>query len=77
MFSDSITTVCTTYDQLVTGGAVDTEEATSMPTNVVTTTVASTEPESIPVITSQGTGSVIITTAAATYCSDCTCQQGM
>ena len=47
-----------------------------MPPNVATATLISIEPESISVATSQGTGSVIVTTVSP-YRSDCTCQQGI
>ena len=80
MFLDNATVCVTRDDHLVTGGTdsspYNTEEATSMTPNVATATVTLTEPESIPVTTSQGTDSVAIT-MDATYCSDCTCQQGM
>ena len=47
-----------------------------METRLATATVTLIEPESIPVTTSQDIDSVIVTTVA-TYCSGCTCQQGM
>ena len=77
MFSD----VCATHDDhLVTEGTnsspYNTEEVTSMSPNAATSAVTNIELESIPITTSQGTGSVTIT-MAATYCSGCTCQQGM
>ena len=81
MLSDN-TTTCVTHNQFVTEGTNFTlyNASTEEPPNVATTTVhayvTSTEPESIFISTSQGTGSVMVTTAA-TYCSDCTCQQGM
>ena len=80
-FSDDATICVTHDDHLVTEGTdsspYNTEKATSMPPNTATATVINNEPESIPIFTvSQGTDSVIVT-MDATYCSDCTCQQGM
>ena len=70
MFSDN-TTACTTHIQVVTeitdSYLGNTREATSTPPNYgsSTVTVASfdSEPESIPISTSQGTDSIIMTTA--------------
>ena len=79
MFSDN-TTVCTTHDQIVTevthSYLGNTREATSTPpyygSSTVTVASFNSEPESIPISTSQGTDSIIITIAVAAYCSDFT-----